>query len=67
MITMTITMMTIMTIDHDDHETIMMITMSREGPSLNMDLETTTFDLKYIFPKTEKLELVFGTNILVAN
>ena len=39
----------------------------REGPSLNMDLETTTFDLKYIFPKSEKLELVFGTNILVAN
>ena len=41
--------------DHDEHG---------EGPSLNMDLETTTFDLKYIFPKTEKLELVFGTNIL---
>ena len=41
--------------DHDEHGV---------GPSLNMDLETTTFDLKYIFPKTEKLELVFGTNIL---
>ena len=44
--------------DHDDHDE------HGEGPSLNMDLETTTFDLKYIFPKTEKLELVFGTNIL---
>ena len=42
----------------DDHD------RAWEGPSLNMDLETTTFDLKYIFPKTEKLELVFGANIL---
>ena len=44
--------------DHDDHDE------HGEGPALNMDLETTTFDLKYIFPKSEKLELVFGTNIL---
>ena len=44
--------------DHDDHDE------HGEGPTLNMDLETTTFDLKYIFPKSEKLELVFGTNIL---
>jgi iron complex outermembrane receptor protein len=29
-----------------------------------MDLETTTFDIKYIFPKTEKLELIFGANVL---
>lgn len=41
--------------DHDEHG---------EGPTLNMDLETTTFDLKYIFPKTEKLELIFGANVL---
>jgi iron complex outermembrane receptor protein len=38
--------------DHDDHDE------HGEGPALNMDLETTTFDLKYIFPKSEKLELV---------
>ncbi len=29
-----------------------------------MDLETTTLDLKYIFPKSEKLELIFGANML---
>ncbi len=29
-----------------------------------MDLETTTFDFKYIFPKSDKFELVLGTNML---
>jgi iron complex outermembrane receptor protein len=29
-----------------------------------MELETTTFDFKYIFPKSEKLEFVVGANML---
>ena len=41
--------------DHDDHG---------DEAALNMDLETTTLDLKYIFPKSEKLEIIVGTNML---
>ena len=44
--------------DHDDHDE------HGEGPALNMELETTTFDFKYIFPKSEKLELIIGANML---
>ena len=44
--------------DHDDHDE------HGEGPSLNMELETTTFDFKYIFPKSEKFELIIGANML---
>src|SRR6056300_1611664 len=44
--------------DHDNHDE------HGEGPSLNMELETTTFDFKYIFPKSEKFELIIGANML---
>jgi iron complex outermembrane receptor protein len=44
--------------DHDDHED------HGDEAALNMDLETTTLDLKYIFPKSEKLEIIVGTNML---
>ena len=29
-----------------------------------MDLETTSFDFKYMFPKSKKLELIVGTNMM---
>ena len=44
--------------DHDDHDD------HGDEAALNMDLETTTLDLKYIFPKSEKLEIIVGTNML---
>ena len=44
--------------DHDDYDE------HGDGPALNMELETTTFDFKYTFPKSEKLELIIGANML---
>ena len=42
--------------EHDEHH---------EGEAhINMDLETTSFDLKYTFPKTEKSEFIVGSSIL---
>jgi len=45
--------------DHDDeHEE------HGDEAHISMDLETTTFDFKYIFPKSEKLELIVGTDMM---
>ncbi len=41
--------------EHDEHE---------GEAALNMDLKTTTVDVKYIFPKSEKSDFVFGTSML---
>ncbi|KRO87835.1 MAG: hypothetical protein ABR90_02375 [Cryomorphaceae bacterium BACL29 MAG-121220-bin8] len=41
--------------EDDDHE---------DEAHINMDLETTSFDFKYMFPKSKKLELIVGTNMM---
>ncbi|MDA0757648.1 MAG: TonB-dependent receptor [Bacteroidetes bacterium] len=41
--------------EDDDHE---------DEVHINMDLETTSFDFKYMFPKSKKLELIVGTNMM---
>ncbi|MGY8946370.1 MAG: TonB-dependent receptor [Flavobacteriales bacterium] len=41
--------------DHDDHG---------DEAHINMDLETTTFDFKYIFAKSKKLELIVGSDMM---
>ena len=41
--------------DHDEHE---------GEAHIDMDLKTTTVDMKYLFPKTENSEFVLGTNIM---
>ncbi len=41
--------------DHDDHE---------GGAHIDMQLQTTSLDFKYIFPKTDKFEFILGGSIL---
>ena len=42
--------------DHDEHE---------GEAHIDMDLKTTTVDMKYLFPKTENSEFVLGTSIML--
>ena len=45
--------------DHDDHEE------HEEGEAhIDMQLQTSSLDFKYIFPKTEKVEFILGGSIL---
>ena len=44
--------------DHDDHE-------DHEGEAhIDMQLQSTSLDFKYIFPKTDKFEFILGGSIL---
>ena len=44
--------------DHDDHD-------DHEGEAhIDMQLQTTSLDFKYIFPKTDKFEFILGGSIL---
>jgi iron complex outermembrane receptor protein len=44
--------------DHEDHDE------EHSGAAMDLDLNTTSVDLKYMFAKTEKTEFIIGTSIL---
>ena len=46
--------------EHDDEEE----EEDHVGAPLSMNLETSTVDLKYIFPKSDKFEFIIGGNLL---